>query len=379
LRVTGEAGEPVANGYISLDTADYGVAPVQANLNEQTDNNGRIVWSNAPEAELNFSIYATGYTRRDFVKVRPDGEEHTITLSPELVVSGTVRDADTGELIPRFKVIHGSPHTNWVPDPANSGNLIANVEGRFQPVERNGVTYSGGNFKRILNWSVFYGPSNPGYVLRFEAEDYAPFIWRAASRQIAVVQPDGSPAVGTDVALIGPGADLRLTSHGFASSPANGANLLGTDNEGRFRLVGDPAITRVIAANPRGYAETTPAALAGYPVLMLQRWGRLEGTFVADGKPAKERILELLITEDTWMARVKFDSTDFAAQTDSEGYFVFTNVPPGKFQIAEFRSWPSKDYRTIPLPDGDVEIHAGQTTTKTVNAPDDTLQHATGN
>jgi RNA polymerase sigma factor (sigma-70 family) len=397
MRVAGEEGEPVANASVWLDTADYGVAPVQASLNGRTDNNGRIVWSNAPDSELNFSIYATGYMRRDMVKIRPGDEERVTTVTPELVVSGTVRDADTGELIPKFKVIHGSPHTNWVPDPANSGRVIAEVEGRFQPLERNGSTYSRGNFKHILNDAVFLSGSNSGYVLRFEAEDYAPFVSRpiavserhvefdvklrrAPSRQIAVLQPDGSPAIGTDVALIGPGADLWLTSHGFASWPANGANLMGTDNEGHFRLVGDPAITRVIAVNVRGYAETTPTALAEYPVLMLQPWGRLEGTFLAEGKPAEVRYLVLQITEDALVGRVRFEmnSSDFAPRPDADGHFVFPKVPPGKFRIAEEREVSPKDYRTIPLPDADVEIHAGQTTTKTVSALEDTPQNVSG-
>jgi protocatechuate 3,4-dioxygenase beta subunit len=397
MRVAGEEGEPVANAYVSLDTADYGVAPVQASLNGYTDNNGRIAWSNAPDADLRFDISATGYMRRDIAKIRPSDEEQVITLTPVLVVSGTVRDADTGELIPKFKVIHGSPHTNWVVDPANNGKVIADVEGRFQPLERNGATYSGGNFKHTLNEAIFYGGPNPGYVLRFEAEDYAPFVSRpiavsernveldvklrrAPSRQIAVLQPDGSPAIGTDVALIGPGADLRLTSHGFASWPANGANLLGTDNEGHFRLVGDPAVTRVIAVNARGYAETTPSALAEYPVLMLQPWGRFEGIFLAEGKPAKERYLVLQITEDALVGRVRFemDSSDFVPRTDAEGHFIFPKVPPGRFRIAEDREVSPKDYRTIPLPDANVEIHAGQTTTKMVSAPEETPQNASG-
>jgi len=404
IRVVGQAGEPVAGAYVMLDTfhhrpintPDYGITPVQANLDKKTDKNGQMLWSNAPDAELELIIGGRGYMRKSDIKVRPDGEEHLITLSPAVTISGTVRDAETGELIPRFKLITGWPQTNSVPDPANGGKLLTKVEGRWPTIERYWVTFSGGKFKHVLEEPALYGERNPGYMLKIEAEDYAPFISRAiaadegnvqldvamrraAAREVSIVFPDGSAAVNTDVGLVVPGSHLQLMLGGFSRNAGGDSSttLFRTDSAGRFRLPGDPAITRVIAANPTGYVETTPAALADNPTLVLQPWGRLEGTYLSNGQPATNRNLLLQFTDQDAALGVGFDFMSFKIATDSQGHFVFPQVPPGKLKIIYLAPILPNGFAHQPLPDGDVEILSGETTTKTLGGAGYTIKART--
>jgi RNA polymerase sigma factor (sigma-70 family) len=400
LRVVGQSGEPVAGAYVMLDTfhnrpinaPDYGITPVQANLEKETDKNGQMTWSNAPDAELELIIGGSGYMRKHDIKVRPDGEEHLITLSPALTVSGTVHDADTGQLIPRFKLITGWPQTNWVPDPNHSGKLLTKVEGHWSTIERYWVNFSGGTFKHVLEEPALYSNPNPGYVFKFEAEDYAPFIsrivaadeghvqldvamHRATTRQISVILPDGSAAINTDIGLVVPGAHLQLIPGGFSRQYSEaGTTLLRTDTDGHFRLPGDPAITRVIAANPSGYAVTTPAALAENPILTMQPWGRLEGTYLSLGQPATNRNLLLQFTDHDADLGISFEFMSFKVATDAKGHFVFPQAPPGKLKIIYLAYVAPNGFAHQPLPDGDVEIRSGETTTKVLGGSGYTIK-----
>jgi RNA polymerase sigma factor (sigma-70 family) len=391
MRVVGQAGEPVSGASVWLNTFNnkpanapgYGTTPIQANLDKHTDKNGQLAWSNAPDAELEFDVFARGYMRKSEIKVRPDGEEHLVMLSPAVTISGNVTDAETGEPIPGFKLIIGWPQTNWVPD-TNSGQLIAKVEGRWPNIERFWVTFSGGKYKQVLEEPALYGTPNPGYVLKIVADDYAAYVsrtiaadegnvqldvalHRATARQISVLLRDGSPAGGTDIGLVVPGSHLQLTPGGFSRQSGDAATtLFRTDNQDSFRLPGDPAISRVIAANPAGYAETTPAALAENPVLVLQPWGKLEGTYLSRGQPAANRDLLLGFTGQDAVSGMSFDFMSFKVSTDSQGHFVFPQVPPGKFRIVYLAHVPPNGFQHQPLPDGDVEIRPGETTTTTI-------------
>ena len=300
MRVLGPAGEPVPKANIWLDTMhqrpinaqDYGAVAVQADFNKTTDADGRMVWSNAPDAELEFDIAAPGYMRANQVKVAADGQEHLVTLSSAVVVSGSVRDADTGELIPRFRVITGWPQTDWLMSPDGKGPPVPTVQGSWPTIDRYWVNYTGGTYRHVLEEPALYGTQNPGFMLKFDAEGYAPFVSRVIaadeadvhldvtlhavdSPQVSVLQPDGSPAASADIGLVAPGAQLQLVPGGFSHQGGPvGTALQRADDNGQFRLSPDPAIIHVIAAHPSGYAETTVAALADHPTLLLQPWGR---------------------------------------------------------------------------------------------------------
>ena len=381
LRVISQSGQPIPKASLWLDTMhqrpnnapDYGVTAVQADFNKTTDAQGRMVWSNAPDAKLEFDIAADGYLRTNQVAVRPDGQEHVVTLIPAVIVSGVVRDADTGEPVSRFRIGIGWPQTN---------PLDNTVQGQWNSIERYWITFSGGKYRQALEEPAIYGMDNPGYILKFEAEGYSTLVSRviatdegevrldislhpAKTTSVTVLLPDGSAAASADIGLVSPGAQLQLTPGGFSRPGQNGPALLRADAAGQFRFTSDPAVTRVVAAHPAGYAEATPAALAANPVLQLQAWGRLEGSYLSGGQPAPDRdlILQFSKAEDNTIA---FDFMTFKVTTDAQGHFVFPQVPPGKCTVVRLVHQAPNSFAHQPLPDGDVEIRPGETTTVTL-------------
>jgi RNA polymerase sigma factor (sigma-70 family) len=140
LRVVGPNGNPVskADVYLAtpqtvvwLDTPKSGPvnppnqkpAPVWVEFHRKTDNDGRVEWDNAPDQDLRFQVSASGYTLSRDVTVRPDGEEHLVTLTPALTISGTVTDATSGQpvsessragqprILPTTRLFSGAPLT----------------------------------------------------------------------------------------------------------------------------------------------------------------------------------------------------------------------------------------------------------------------------
>jgi hypothetical protein len=236
------------------------------------------------------------------------------------------------------------------------------------------------------------GTPNPGYIFKFEAEGYAPFVTRpvalnegdvqldismqaATSSTVTVTLPDGRPADNVDVGIVSPSAGLRLVPGGFAGHNQQGGSLLLTDSQGRFSLKPDDSVTSVIAAGAAGYAETTRAALDREPVMVLQPWGRLEGTFLVQGRAGTNHALAFHF-ERSHASGVSTEFTAYQVKTDSAGHFVFAQVPPGKNQLVEVIEVPG-----TPSPNGkvwidqpltNVDIRAGETTTITVNHVDKT-------
>ena len=366
LRVLDTNGLPVTNATVSLNPSLAGddgsrAVPMRSLFNERTDADGRVVWNSAPDRELLFSVHAPGYVWAMNLRVRPDGEEHVVTLAPAaqpLTVLARVRDAATDQPIPRFRVIIGSS----------------------QPIEAGVTNFSwnqsldgkGGKFRHVEDE---VGIAGRRWVYKFEADGYAPFVTRAvradegeiqfdiamraaASTTVSVLLPDGRPGAKVDIGLESPGARLSLIpgglrTIGFLASDA----LLSTDDAGRFALPPDEAVTRVLAAHPDGYAEATPAALAAEPIMRLRQWGRLEGTFLSGGKPAADR--ELTVESTGPGPRTRW--FEFRVRTDADGHFTFSKVPPGKLKLVlliRFRDTPLTDVDAVP----------GETKTVTVGA-----------
>jgi protocatechuate 3,4-dioxygenase beta subunit len=384
LRVADAAGMPVSNATVWLDTFPRGTsglnAPVsvQTEFNRKTGPDGRLKWSGAPDGELAFDIFAPGFMRLSREKAPADGQEHVITLPPALTISGTVQDAATGSLVPSFRLVAGWPVTNPV---------TGAVDARWSSIDRFWMSFNGGKFHHVYDEPVVVVTPNPGFIFKIEAEGYAPFVTRpvalnegevqldaalqpAASITVSVTLPDGRPAAGVDVGIVSPSAGLQLAPGGFSRLIQTGGSVLLTDSQGRFTLKPDDSVTGVIAASAEGYAEATKAALAGEPVMVLQPWGRLEGTLQAEGRPGTN--CALLFRLGTGELRsVSTDFTAYQTKTDGAGHFVFEKVPPGKHQLTRLvevtLTSGSAERAWMHQPLTNVDIRPGETTTVTVD------------
>jgi len=376
LRVTDASGNPIPkvrlwydciNGFSSESTNVL----VQLEYNPTAGPDGRAVLTNAPDTEMCLNASADGFLGRSDIVVRPDGQEHVISLQRALVVHGEVRDDATGERVPKFRVAQGWTEVNPV---ENRTNIQWSTIGRFW------LDFSGGTFTHTFEEEVLGRAENPSYVLKFMAEGYAPYVsrmidagegdvtlnvalHRAAATKVRVLNPDGRVAAFADIGLASSGARLRLARGGFSRENfRSGGALLQTDAQGTFVLAADDSISRVIAAGPTGYGEAAPAALAANPILQLQPWGRLELTCYSGGKPVAGRQFGVSFS-DVPRETLGYEFDASRMTTGDDGKMILDSLPPGNLgllhHIANDHGWSER-------PETSFEIKAGETTSLTL-------------
>jgi hypothetical protein len=290
-----------------------------------------------------------------------------------------VRDAVTGQLLPDFRIMTGWPARDY-------SNVIVGL--RWSGLDRFCLRFKDGIFRHVYEEPVVVGHPNPEFVFRFEADGYMPFTTRlvqagerevhfdvalraAPSTTVTVLNPDGSAAVGADVALGSADCPVVLVPGGLARQDFEvGASLLSCDARGQFRMRTEDSILRVVAANSHGYSEATPAELASLPTLQLLPWSRLEGTLLSDGSPVPDAPL-LFRPGSKEGNGVTSDFVTFRARTDAAGRFVFRQVPPRRARIVGLT--PTASSNGIPTltaaPVGTLDIRPGETARATFVVP----------
>ena len=349
LRIVGPEGQPVPKASVILNTLDQGGifpgttnAPVaQTEVELRSDADGRVVWEEAPDMELPFSIGAAGYFSLESYKVRPDGQEHQVALMKALTIVGKVRDTQSGAAIPKFRIITGWPQVDYSNGTTNPS---------WSSLERFWLNFEGGEFRHTFDEGAIGGMKNPGYIFRFEAEGFAPLVSRlvaaeegearldvslrpAKATTLTLVQPDGRPAANAAIALVSAGGNAKLTGVSFDQLNSQGSVLMNTDSGGRFQLPNDDSLVAIMAAHSEGFATARPAEfVAGQTTWMLQPWGKIEGTWLSGDKPAAGRDV-LLEGMDGRRGALQFDFTTFKATTAGDGRFRYEHVPPGRVKL----------------------------------------------
>jgi protocatechuate 3,4-dioxygenase beta subunit len=372
FRVVDRSGQPLANAWFQFDTfRDLGapseVAQPLVEFRGLADAEGRAVWEKAPDQELPFYIGKSGYLGRDDVRMRPSEQEYVVVLQPALTIAGTVSDATTTKLISNFRILCGWPATLWDQELLQWSSL-----GHHQ------LRFDGGTFRHAFDKAIIGGIPNPGYVFKFEAEGYAPYVTRvfrpdegevefavtlkpAETVTVTVVLPNGQPAASCDVGFVSPGTTLTLRPGGL--DRRFDATGLTTDTSGQFRLPADEAVTMIVATHPQGFAMTARAALEAEPVLRLQAWARVEGRIWSAGKPATGREFTLSWPKDEIPPTVRFDHEGYRVVSDGRGEFKFDKVPPVELRLVELlpyetqppersKSWSLRPLETIQLQPG---------------------------
>ncbi|HXP61015.1 MAG TPA: sigma-70 family RNA polymerase sigma factor [Dongiaceae bacterium] len=342
VRVVDASGQPVSRARLWYDPFGrrlQGPFP-QVEFLQDSDAEGRVVWEHAPDQDLEFDCHASGYMRVADLVLHPDEQEHEITLPPSLVISGTVRDVDTGEMVPRFKLGVG-----W-PEEARDGSPGT----RWSTIDRFWPNFTGGEFRHSLEEPVIGGTTNRGYVFRFEAAGYAPFITRvyradegevtldiklhrADETLVAVYTPAGRPANDAQIALLAPGSQLRLTPGGFSTLGSMGSTWLRkADAQGQFVLPKDDAVQRIAIAHPEGYLECPAHDLRQSRAIRLQPWAHVEGVWLEQGQPVANREISLDFSHKVEHALV-LEHSAYRTKTDDHGHFAFPQVPAGLFDV----------------------------------------------
>lgn len=381
LRVRDQQGNPIADADVRLappiPTGSWSLgssppkAPTQVEFAVRTDETGLAIWKNAPENELKFNIGARGAIGVHDYKVRADSTEHVVTLMRRMVVNiqGEVRDSETGEPIPKFRIITGSPQpqfqrkNEYIPFWSNQ--------------EQHWHIFSKGIFQLALYEAAISGQEKAGYLLKFEADGYASYVTgvipedagkvslnvvmrKAPSQWVLVRLPDGSPAKGMEVGLVSPGAGIALAPGELKSSAGIKiiSAFISADQKGLFELKSDSSVTRVVAVHEAGYAEASIEELMARPTLEIKPWGKIEGVLIKDGNPLAGADIQIDF-QNASHTTLNVDRYGFIAKTDELGRFIIPKAPFGTLKMFH-RFHMVNSYSDIPL--ATVEVRSGETT-----------------
>lgn len=366
MRVVDPQRNPIAGASVGLDSFPRGerVVPIpQVRFRGTTDAEGRLLWEAAPDQPLDFYVTAPGYVRRDDVLLSPDEDkEHLVTLSPAFVISGTVRNAATRDLISNFRMGMGWPELG----PAGA------MQARWSDIDRFWLKFSGGEFRHVVEEMVIGGSANQGHIFRFEADGHKPFVTRVYQPDEGEVQidvelepaediaaiaytVDGKPAPAAQIAFVSPGHEVRLVPGGFAGDLGHAlAWLRRGGDDGGFTVPDDEAIERVIVVTPGGYAEATLDQLRKVRAVRLGSWCAISGTLACKGQPVAGAEVRLLWKVSPMILSFQTEPVP----TDSAGRFTFRQVPPGSFEVSATPGAADGDCPTLTA---SIELDPGET------------------
>lgn len=341
VRVFDTEGQPIPDARLWYDAFSSRVAGPnpQVTFLGRSDADGRIVWKHAPDQEMEFTCDEPNHISVDGLVLRPDGQEHLITLQQALVISGTVRDAQTGELVPRFTLGVGWPQRD------RNGSLqpLWNDTAHFQP------TFTGGEYRHTLNGPVVRGTTNHGYVFRFQAPGYAPFVSRVygsgegnitlnvdlqpvAQTLLTVYTPAGTSASWAQVAVLAPGDKVHLAGARFRA-PQGSSWLIETDERGQFSLPGVDTIDRVVITHHEGFFECAAADLRLTQAVRLRPWAGIQGVWLETEGPVANCSVRLMSNLKQGFKWLVLERSTYQTFTDNNGNFSFSQVPPALLDV----------------------------------------------
>lgn len=357
--VKDEAGQPVAGVRISLE-GEHGGVSQDYRMEMTSDQEGRFEWNGAPsDEELKFCFLKQGYESKRSQKLMTS-TENIVTLRKGRKVQAWVVDAETGKPITKFRGGVGRLH--------NQG-----TEHEYFYAEGPGLkNYSdvNGSFTAELDEEAVTG-------IKAEADDYAAATEKLPEAENGVVQvtlrlkpsasirgvlvnSQGTPVPNASVALTREnswgGSSLQLR-RGRLTAYGNGEKVATTDAEGKFTL-GSPPETGgiVVASSESGFARATVDEVRNSGRLVLQEFGRIEGSITIAGSPmAGQEFMFSLMKQG-----ISTDWETYKASSDDQGHFSFEKIPPGEGQVVRLiktteRSWMHSHQTTV-------NITSGQTT-----------------
>ena len=348
--VKAETGEPVEGVRIALESKTGGVSDTyQMELN--SDKDGRFEWDGAPDEALNFCFLKGGYEAKRRQTLKPN-EENVITIRHTRKIEGQVLNATTDQPVTKFRVGIGRH--------SDADSFYADYPGMKDYADANG------------RFSLGVSEEETGAV-KVEADDYAAQVERLPEAQDGVVQvvlrlkpsaglrgvvvtADGAPAAGVTVAISsGPQTGLLTLHNGRLEDRGRQDKVVTTDAAGEFTLPSPPETGTVVAVGEKGFGEASIQQVRNGGRVVLQAFGRIEGTFKRGGQSVAGQEFSLSLSG----TRILFDWEEYKATSDQNGLFTFERVPSGEAQI--LRLVKMSENSTSSSYGADVTVLTGQT------------------
>lgn len=292
-----------------------------------TDANGVATWNSAPADEVTFDFVTPDHLLRRRLTLTASPELQTITMPDAIPVRIEARDAETNSPLPAFTVAYGR---------GSNSTSAEYWDGTRSEQGTDGV------YETILRWSF------PYHFFRVEAPGYEPRVLRAdesnpnielqfdlpkqTTSLVTVLSPDGQPAAGAEVYVIGSKQNFSLqASKLFLNgrfSFGGGNAVQQTDEHGKVSIV-DPQDTaaRVVVLHEQGFIELPLQDAMKSPV-QLRAWAMVQGTARIGAAPASGKEVSVSYSADH--GGQPYISGTFAVTTDANGRFSLPRVPAGQ-------------------------------------------------
>jgi RNA polymerase sigma factor (sigma-70 family) len=335
----------------------------------KTDAQGRFRWENAPPGKITLIAHSrAGLSEPIEISAAAvaNPAEAVIVAKTPLKLRGAVVDAASGRPVPRIRVIPGS--TEVLPDRREM------TRWRYEGAR----TFDAGRFE--IDFDPYVYDRSSQYV-RLEPEGYAPAISRAYQTDDGnqtwdvrlaaglgvsgiVRLPDGPPAAGADAILVTPSEDAMFRNGRLDLSRSH-ADRQRTGPDGRFWFARPNERFLLVILSDRGFAMRSEEEVAANPDVMLQPWGRIEGSLLLGSRPGAD---EVVVASSPFARaggpRVTFE---YEAETDDRGRFVLDRVMPGGLTLERGLGYhPGMPYPKSHL--GYVEVQPGRSVSVTVGA-----------
>ncbi len=309
----------------------------------KTDTDGRFLWESAPEKALEYRVYAKNYQALPAVLLETN-KDYQITLHRLLTmrISGTVTDSHTKTPIDRFTVAalpDRMPDVAVVSVEGTAGNFTLPVDERFP-------TYS-----LRVNADGFVTKTSSSLEFR-QGDLYLEFNLSRGDGPSGVVKlPGGEPVADAGVYLCGgivtntsfinpgekaPAAPMMTGLKTIRAGQGGGIYYAATttDEKGRFTFSSMPEAHTAISSHERGFVAVTVEQLKDSRILILQPWGRIEGSLKIGKSAGANQTVRLRSLNFDFVSRPpEILITSMAARTDNEGGFAFPTLPPGDYWI----------------------------------------------
>ncbi|MCP5525151.1 MAG: carboxypeptidase regulatory-like domain-containing protein, partial [Verrucomicrobiales bacterium] len=381
-RVLNDDGKPVEGAWVDvadLPKVGYPVASWEQ-WRARTDAAGRFTLKGVPKGEVVLGVSPTNehrfYSCSAYHPVAAGGDvELRISTQGDFLFTGHVRDADTGEPITHFEIIHGQAL-----GPPEKGRVI------WQPrwlrvVDAEGAYHVGPDQVfaaevRFLVTAGGYQPALSPVFLAYGSHQYEFRLTKGEEPYGVVVDSTGDPVSDAEVAMLDCGMVIlgrgELTAHGSMPPGTDGEEAYTrTDAEGHFSLRAmRPNPTLIAVHRAYGFARITGEELAKTRTIRLLPFGKIEGVVELRGNPVQGQ--EVRITQGAGADLILLNYFVWAERTDAEGRFTFVGVPAGIWSIqldVPYEPHPSRDGsrpRVVRAGEGSqrrwVTVKAGETT-----------------
>ncbi len=266
----------------------------------------------------------------------------------DIHVTGTVKDADTGEPLKKFTVTEGRAEQHLT----DTFQWFAARQTEVKDGAIDLFLTKGRSAPAIMVEAGGYLPATSGAITATETN--IAFALRKGSGPAGVVlKPDGEPAAGVKVYL----ADMR---NGVYVQDNNmkvqdriyqGTRTTTTDERGQFAFRPYADDYAVLVLEDEGFAQVPVETLKNAPRVKFQPWAKVEGRLMIGTKPGSNETVRLGLA----FVPYEYHPRNFAplslfltTQTDAEGRFAFERVPPINVQVSHSPKVRDVTVGTIP-------------------------------